>query len=204
MPTAAKKTLPGDITFFPDPASWRRWLEKNHAKATEHWVGFYKRGSGKPSMTWPESVDEALCFGWIDAVRKSIDGERYTIRFTRRRPGSVWSAINVKRVAALRVEGRMRPAGEAAFAERKANRSGIYAYEQRPMELPEPWSSLMKKNKAAWKFFSAQPPWYRRTSTWWVISAKRDETKKKRFAQLMQDSSAGVWIAHLRRTPQGA
>ncbi|HYS13245.1 MAG TPA: YdeI/OmpD-associated family protein [Burkholderiaceae bacterium] len=199
---AASQDAAPKVRFFRAPPRWRNWLEKNHAKAAELWVGFYKRGSGKPSMTWPESVDEALCFGWIDAVRKSIDGERYKIRFTRRKPGSIWSAVNVRRVAALRTEGRMRPAGEAAFAVRKANRSGIYAYEQRPAELTEPWLGLLKKNKAAWKFFAAQPPWYRRTTTWWVISAKREETRRKRFDRLVQDSASGLWLAQLRRTPQ--
>jgi uncharacterized protein YdeI (YjbR/CyaY-like superfamily) len=190
------------IRFFRGPSSWRAWLEKNHARDTELWVGFYKRATSKPSMTWPESVDEALCFGWIDAVRKSIDAERYTIRFTRRRPTSTWSAVNIRRVAALRVAGRMHPAGEAAFAARKAHRSGIYAYEQRPADLPQPWLGLLKEKKEAWRFFAAQPPWYRRTATWWVISAKREETRRTRFAQLAKDSAAKLWIAQLRRAPR--
>jgi uncharacterized protein YdeI (YjbR/CyaY-like superfamily) len=193
---------PRKIRFFRGPAQWSAWLEKHHAKATELWVGFYKRATGKPSMTWRESVGEALCFGWIDAVRKGIDADRYTIRFTRRKPGSVWSTVNIRRVAELRAEGRMRPAGEAAFAARKANKSGIYSYEQRPADLPAPWLGLFKKNKAAWKFFAAQPPWYRRTATWWVISAKREETRAKRFAQLARDSAAQLWIAQLRRAPK--
>ena len=190
------------ITFFPTPAHWRKWLEKNHASAAQLLVGFYKRASTKPSMTWPESVDEALCFGWIDGVRKNIDAESYTIRFTPRRETSVWSNINARRVEALRAEGRMRPAGEAAFAARKAHKSGIYAYEQRPAELPEPWLGLLKKNKAAWKFFSAQAPWYRRTASWWVISAKREETRKNRFAQLTAESAAGRRMARWARTPE--
>jgi uncharacterized protein YdeI (YjbR/CyaY-like superfamily) len=190
------------ITFFRAPAQWRRWLEKNHTTAVDKWVGFHKRDSGKPSLTWPESVDEALCFGWIDGVRKSIDDQRYKIRFTPRKKGSVWSTVNVRRVAALRAQGRMHPAGEAAFAARTARKSGIYSYEQRPAELIQPWLGLLKKNKVAWQFFSAQPPWYRRTAAWWVISAKREETRQRRFAQLAQDSAARRWIGPLRRAPE--
>jgi len=190
------------ITFFATPAAWCKWLEKNHTSAADLWVGFYKRATSKPSITWPQSVDEALCFGWIDGVRKNIDAESYTIRFTPRKESSVWSNINARRVEALRAEGRMRPSGEAAFAARKEHKSGIYAYEQRPAELPEPWLGLLKKNKPAWKFFGVQAPWYRRTASWWVISAKREETRQKRFAQLAEDSAAGRWIRHLRRTPE--
>jgi uncharacterized protein YdeI (YjbR/CyaY-like superfamily) len=199
---AAKKPVAEPkITFFRAPAAWRRCLEKNHAGADELWVGFYKRGSGKASITWPESVDEALCFGWIDGVRKNIDSESYKIRFTPRKERGVWSTVNVKRVEALRGEGRMRPPGEAAFARRKEHRSGIYAYEQRPADLKEPWRGLLKKNQAAWRFFEAQAPWYRRTATWWVISAKREETRRRRFEQLVEDSAAGRHVGPLRRTP---
>jgi uncharacterized protein YdeI (YjbR/CyaY-like superfamily) len=203
--TIARSKPPApNITFFSTPAQWRRWLEKNHASATDFWVGFYKRASSKPSMTWPESVDEALCFGWIDGVRKNVDPESYTIRFTPRKESSVWSNINVRRVEGLRAEGRMRPTGEAAFAARKAHKSGIYSYEQRKAELPEPWLGLLKKNKPAWKFFSAQAPWYRRTASWWVISAKREETRQRRFAQLAADSKAGRYIGLLRRTRESS
>jgi uncharacterized protein YdeI (YjbR/CyaY-like superfamily) len=188
------------ITFFRSPLQWRKWLEKNHAKAAELWVGFHKRHTSKSSITWPESVDEALSFGWIDGVRKSIDGERYKIRFTPRKKSSVWSTVNVKRVEVLRAEGRMHAAGEAAFAARKGHRSGIYAYEQRPQELIEPYLGLLKKNKTACKFFETQAPWYRRTATWWVISARRDETRQRRFEQLVTDSAAGRRIGPLRRT----
>ena len=198
---AKKPAAAAKISFFRTPAAWRRWLEKNHTKARELWVGFFKRGSGKASITWPESVDEALCFGWIDGVRKNIDSESYKIRFTPRKPGSVWSTINVKRVNVLRGEGRMHPPGEAAFARRKAHRSGIYAYEQRPADLNDPWRGLLKKNQAAWTFFESQAPWYRRTAAWWVISAKREETRQRRFEQLVEDSAAGLRIRHLRRTP---
>jgi uncharacterized protein YdeI (YjbR/CyaY-like superfamily) len=146
------------ITFFRTPADLRKWFEKHHATAAELRVGFYKVGSGKPSITWPESVDEALCVGWIDGVRHSVDAESYTIRFSPRKTVSTWSAVNIRRVKALIDEKRMQPAGLKAFAGRRENRSGIYAYEQRPAELVEPYRALMKSNKAAWTFFEAQPP----------------------------------------------
>ena len=196
---AASKTAEPKPRFFRTPALWRTWLRTNRATAEHLWVGFYKRDSGKPSITWPQSVDEALCYGWIDGVRKNVDAESYKIRFTRRKKGSVWSSVNVRRVTALRDAGRMRAAGEAAFEQRKANRSGIYSYEQRPAELPRPWLAKLKKNKAAWTFFAAQPPWYRRTATWWVISAKQDQTRERRFAQLRDDSAAGLRIGPLRQ-----
>lgn len=180
--------------FFRSAEELREWFARNHATATELLVGFYKKVSGKPSITWSESVDEALCVGWIDGVRKSLDEDRYTIRFTPRRPGSVWSAANVKRVAELRRQGRMQPAGLAAFARRKANKSGIYSYEKRPQSLPEPYASTFRKNTRAWAFFESQPPGYRRTATWWVISAKKEETREKRLASLIADAEAGRTI----------
>src|SRR5258706_5599461 len=134
--------------FFKTPADWRRWLEAHHDREDELLVGFYKRGSGRPSITWPESVDEALCFGWIDGIRRSVDEERYTIRFTPRKRTSTWSSVNIKRVAELTAQGLMQPAGLEAFKARREYRSGIYAYEQRSATLPEPYLGLMKKNKA--------------------------------------------------------
>src|SRR5205814_4436470 len=135
--------------FFPTPSAFRKWLAANHAKARELWVGFYKKSSGKPSITWPESVDEALCFGWIDGIRKKIDDESYMIRFTPRKPRSVWSAINIRDVKRLLKERRMEPAGLRAFSARKENRSGIYSYEQRSPELIEPYLAKLKRNKSA-------------------------------------------------------
>src|SRR5437660_12051608 len=132
MPTATK------VTYFSTPADLRRWFRANHAKAAELWVGFYKKDSGKPSITWPESVDEALCVGWIDGIRKTLGPDRYTIRFTPRRKGSIWSAVNIARVKQLADEKRMRPMGVRAFAARRENRSGIYSYEQRRDQLEEP------------------------------------------------------------------
>jgi uncharacterized protein YdeI (YjbR/CyaY-like superfamily) len=159
--------------------------------APELWVGFYKKDSGKPSITWPESVDEALCVGWIDGIRKSVDEISYKIRFTPRRRGSIWSAVNIKRVGVLSDEGRMRPAGVKAFAARKENKSGIYAYEQRRAELEEPYNGMLKKNKMAWDFFQAQAPWYRKQIGWWVISAKKEETRMKRLGKLIEVSAKG-------------
>ena len=139
--------------FFRTPADFRTWLEKNHATATELWVGFYTKDSGKPSITWPESVDQALCFGWIDGIRKRVDEISYQIRFTPRRRGSIWSAINIKRAKELVRQKQMRPTGLKAFAARIENKSGIYSYEQRSTELSQPYANLLKKNKAAWNFF---------------------------------------------------
>jgi len=177
--------------FFKTPSAFRKWLESHQATAKELWVGFYKKGSSKPSIDWPESVDEALCFGWIDGIRKSIDAEGYKIRFTPRKPGSVWSAVNLRNVEKLVKEKRMRPAGLKAFAARKENRSGIYSYEQRSPELVEPYQGKMKRNQAAWKFFQAQPAGYRKVMNWWVVSAKQEETRLKRLDKLIEESAQG-------------
>ena len=183
-----------NIKHFKAPGDFRRWLEKHHATAAELWVGYYKKDSGKPSITWPESVDQALCFGWIDGIRKSVDESSYTIRFTPRRPRSVWSAVNIKRAQELKEQGLMQPAGLAAFAARKENRSGIYAYEQRRDQLEEPYRSMLEKNAAAWKFFEAQRPYYRKLAGWWVVSAKREETRLKRLAALIEHSAKGETV----------
>jgi uncharacterized protein YdeI (YjbR/CyaY-like superfamily) len=186
--------------FFATPARWRRWLAAHHKSEDELWVGFYKKASGRASITWPESVDEALCFGWIDGVRKSIDEARYAIRFTPRRPGSTWSALNVRRVAELTKRGRMRPAGLRAYQGRAANNTGVYSFEQRRnAKLPLAYGRRFKVSAAAWRFFKGQPPWYQRTAIWWVISAKRPETRLKRLATLIEDSVHGRTIAPLKR-----
>jgi uncharacterized protein YdeI (YjbR/CyaY-like superfamily) len=179
------------VTFFRSPSELRKWFEKNHATAQELWVGFYKKGSGKASITWPESVDEALCFDWIDGIRKSIDEISYKIRFTPRRRGSIWSAVNIKPATALMDDGQMWPAGAKAFAARRENKSGIYSYEQRRAELEDPYNSMLKKNKAAWDFFQAQPPSYRKTLGWWIVSAKKEETRLKRLEKLIKESARG-------------
>ena len=168
----------------------------NHGKSTELWVGFHRRGT-KESITWPESVREALAFGWIDGVRKSIDETSYKIRFSPRRASSVWSAINVRIARELIEEGRMHPAGLKAFEARRENRSGIYSYENRPRSLPAEYETIMRKNAAAWKTFQAQPPSYRKTATWFVVSAKKEETRLKRLRQLIQESAKGRRIGLL-------
>ena len=189
MPSA-KKAEPKP-TFFKTPADFRKWLTKHHASAAELWVGFHKKDSGKQSITWPESVDEALSYGWIDGVRKKVDETSYKIRFTPRRPRSIWSAVNIKRVAELTRDSRMQPAGEKAFAARLENKSGIYAYEQRQPELPETYAKELRKNRAAAKFFESQPPSYRKLAMWWIVSAKQEETRRKRLRKLIEASAAG-------------
>jgi len=188
--------------FFATPARFRAWLAKQHTKAAEQWIGFYKRGSGKPSITWPESVDVALCYGWIDGVRYRIDEESYKIRFTPRKPASTWSSVNVKRVEELTQLGLMAPAGLAAFGKIREGKSGIYAYEQRnEARFEDEMERQFRSDKSAWDFFQTQPPWYRRTATYWVISAKRPETRQKRLAKLMEDSANKLTIRELRRKP---
>jgi len=183
-------------TFFKTQPDFRRWFEKHHATAKELLVGFYKKGSGKPSITWPESVDEALCFGWIDGIRRSIDDISYSIRFTPRKPVSTWSTVNIKRAQELIDRGLMKPAGLAAFQARREYRSGIYSYEQRSEKLPEPYEKVFKRNKRAWAFFQAQSPWYRKTVGWWIVSAKKEETRLKRLAKLIE------WSADRRTMPE--
>ncbi len=177
--------------FFKTPSAFRKWLADNHAKSKELWVGFYTKKSGKPSITWPESVDEALSFGWIDGLRKNIDEESYKIRFSPRKPTSIWSAVNIRNAEKLIKEQRMQPPGLKAYQARKENRSGIYSYEQRSPELVEPYLGKLKQNKAAWKFFQAQPPGYRKTLNWWVVSAKQEETRLKRLDKLIEASAQG-------------
>ncbi len=179
------------VTYFKTPLDLRKWFKANRATAAELWVGFYKKDSGVPSITWPESVDEALAVGWIDGIRKSIDETRYMIRFTPRRRGSVWSAVNIRRVGELIAEERMRPEGLTAFAARKEYRSGIYTYEQRPVSLPGPYEKQVRRNKAAWTFFEALPAGYRKQLTWWVLSAKKEETRLKRLVKLIEEAAAG-------------
>lgn len=182
-------------TFFKSPNEFRRWLDEHHATAQEFWVGFYKKASGKPSISWPESVDEALCFGWIDGIRKSVDDESYAIRFTPRKPRSIWSAVNIRRVEELESQGRMRPSGRKAFEARVENRSGVYSYEQRSAELDGDYGEEFRRNEEAWRFFQAQPASYRKAANWWVLSAKKEETRVRRLGKLIEDSAAGRRIA---------
>ena len=197
---AAKSIKHPKPLFFPALAAWRSWLEKNHADFDELWVGFYKRDSRRASITWPESVDGALCFGWIDGVRYSIDERSYKIRFTPRKPKSTWSAINIKRVKELSKLELMHPAGLAAFEKRDGDRSAIYSYEQRKTATLYPaFEKQFRANVEAWKFFRSQPPWYQRTSTYWVISAKREDTRLKRLATLIDCSARRQKIPSLNR-----
>jgi uncharacterized protein YdeI (YjbR/CyaY-like superfamily) len=190
----------GEPTFFAAADRFGAWLETNHATATALLVGFYKVGSGRPSMTWPQSVDEALRVGWIDGVRRRIDETAYSIRFTPRRPRSIWSAVNVARVEELTRRGRMLPAGIAAFEARTAERSGIYSFEQATEPaLAAPDEARLRADPVAWAAFQAQPAWYRRAATWWVVSAKREDTRVRRFEQLLEASRAGTTVRHLTR-----
>lgn len=188
-------------TYFSSPGEWRAWLARHHASATEIWVGFHRVSSGKPTLTWPQSVDEALCFGWIDGIRKRVDDERYAIRFTRRKVTSTWSAVNIRRVAELEAEGRMHDAGRQAFAARREDRSSIYSYERRPAALPTAHESAFRKQPRAWQFFEAQAPSYRRTAIAWVMGAKQEATRERRRAQLIECSREGRRLDQFTRTP---
>lgn len=177
-------------SFFPTPSDFRRWLDKNHETVKELLVGFYKVGSGKPSITWPESVDAALSYGWIDGVRKSLGEESYTIRFTPRKAQSNWSNVNIKRVAELKRAGLMRPAGLAAFEKRDSKRSGSYSFEQRPKKLTAAYERTLRGNAKAWAYFQRQAPWYQRLMAFWVLDAKKEETRLKRLQLLIETCAA--------------
>ena len=186
--------------FFATPEEFRVWLHEHHATARELWVGYYKKGTGRPSITWPESVDVALCYGWIDGVRRSVDSDSYTNRFTPRKPTSHWSAVNIGRVEELTAQGRMQPAGLAAFARRKDETSAIHSYEQREQAaLEEAEEQQLRADAAAWQFFQAQPRSYRQAAIRWVISAKRAETRQSRLARLIEDSAQGRTVPPLTR-----
>jgi uncharacterized protein YdeI (YjbR/CyaY-like superfamily) len=174
--------------FFKNQTEFRKWLEANHKTESELWVGYYKVETGKPSLTWSQSVDQALCFGWIDGIRKSIDHESYCIRFTPRKPGSNWSAVNIAKVEELTRQGLMHPEGLEAFSRRMESRSGIYSFENKIKDLPEDFVTIFRKNKTAWEFYSSQPASYRRTITHWVLSAKQEATKLGRLNKLISGS----------------
>ena len=178
-------------THFASAADFRGWLEKNHATATELVVGFFTKASGRGGLTYPEALDEALCFGWIDGVRRKPDADTYTVRFTPRRPGSIWSNVNARHVARLTAAGKMHAAGHTAFAARDAGKTGVYSFENRPQKFPAGLEKRFRAKRSAWKFWRQQPPGYRRTTIWWVVSAKQDETRKRRLAQLIALSLAG-------------
>ncbi|MBL9203261.1 MAG: YdeI/OmpD-associated family protein [Opitutaceae bacterium] len=179
-------------TFFGGAAAFRAWLDENHATASELWVGFHRKDSGRGGITYPEALDEALCFGWIDGVRKKIAPESYTNRFTPRRSGSIWSNVNLAHVARLTAGGRMHPAGLAAFAARTTARTGVYSFERKlPPELPTELEGEFRAAQAAWKFFGTQPPGYRRLALHYVVSAKRAATRLRRLQRLIADSAQG-------------
>lgn len=177
-----------EIIFFENQGKFREWLTINHAIKTELIVGFYKIKSGKASMTWSESVDQALCFGWIDGVRKSINSESYSIRFTPRKSNSIWSAINIHKVEALIAAGAMRPEGLKAFSFRKEENSKIYSHEKETVELTEEFTKKFKENKKAWDFFITQAPSYQKVITHWIISAKQEKTRLSRLEKAIQES----------------
>jgi uncharacterized protein YdeI (YjbR/CyaY-like superfamily) len=188
--------------FFASSARLREWLHKHHASRTELWVGLYKKGTGRASITWPELVDQLLCFGWIDGVRKSLDAESYVNRVTPRRPRSNWSAINLKRVQELSDAGLMEPAGVAAHQGRDEARTGRYSSEQKNVSFGEALEAEFKKHKRAWSFFTAQPPSYRKVATWYVVSAKREETQRRQLERLIRDSARGERIGLLQSPKQ--
>jgi uncharacterized protein YdeI (YjbR/CyaY-like superfamily) len=184
--------------FFASGAEFRRWLEKHHEDAPELLVGYWKTSTGKPSMTWAESVEEALCFGWIDGLRRSRDGESYTIRFTPRRPRSIWSKVNVAGYSRLVEQGRMTAAGTAAWERRREELTGVYGGEQPLHPLPAEAEAALRAVPAAWEFWESQPVSYRKPATWWLISAKKPETRARRLASLVEDSAAGLRVKPLR------
>ena len=177
-------------TFFDTPAKFRAWMQKHHKTADELWVGFYKKATGRPSITWQEAVDEALCFGWIDGIRKKVDADSFMNRFTPRRRGSVWSDVNTRRVAELMKTGRVRAAGRAAFEARDAAKTAAISRVRRDPRLDKDAETQFKANRAAWEFFNAQPPGYRRMAIWFVMSAKREETRAKRLNVLIDISAS--------------
>jgi uncharacterized protein YdeI (YjbR/CyaY-like superfamily) len=188
-----------DPVFFRSGADMRRWLERQHGQAAELLVGFYRTASGKPSITWAQAVDEALCFGWIDGVRKGRDADSYTIRFTPRQLRSTWSAVNIRRFGELEAMGRLHDSGRQAFSRRQESRSGIYSYEQREHRFSDDYERRFRGNRKAWEFFQAQAPSYRRTATHFVMSAKREETRERRLAELVKDSANGERLDQLSR-----
>jgi uncharacterized protein YdeI (YjbR/CyaY-like superfamily) len=191
-----------EALYFRSPPEMRKWLEKNHSKATELIAGYYKKASGKESITWEESVEEAICFGWIDGIRRSVDEERYTNRFTPRKATSNWSLKNIATAEALIRNGKMQPAGLAAFQKRKEEKSGIYSFEKEALELTVEFIDLFKQNKKAWEFYSSQAPSYRKTAVYWVMSAKQEKTRRKRLQDLIEASEQGQKPAPFRVSSQ--
>lgn len=195
-------------TFFKTPAAFRRWFEKHHESSQELLVGFYKVDSGKPSITWPEAVDEALCFGWIDGVRRSLGEEAYVIRFTPRKAKSYWSSVNLRKAEAQIAAGRMHPKGLAAFQARDASGKRKYSFENAPVEMPESCAALLKKHPKAAAFHSGTSPSYRKTVAFWLSSAKTEETRMRRMRELIESAERGLKVRQFtppgQRTSKGA
>ena len=190
--------------FFVSASAFHRWLHTHHSSSRELLVGFHKVGSGRASITYAEALDAALCYGWIDGVRTRYDATSYTIRFTPRKRGSIWSAVNLRHVRRLTALGLMRPAGLEAHRERDRRKSGLYSFENRPRALAPAYARTFKANRRAWAWFEAQAPWYRRTASWWVMSAKKDETRLRRLATLITSCAKGSKIPPLAPTPSRA
>lgn len=188
-----------EATYFESPDAFRAWLAEHHDGLDVLWVGFWKKATGRPSLTWTESVEQALCFGWIDGVRRSVDDERYAIRFTPRRPGSNWSARNLDMYAALDDAGLIEPPGRAAYDARDPERTDRYRFEREQVSFSDEQLARFRAEPAAWSYFQAQPPSYRKTATWWVVSAKREDTRERRLTALIEDSAAGLRVKPLRR-----
>ncbi|MFT4038657.1 MAG: YdeI/OmpD-associated family protein [Thermomicrobiales bacterium] len=200
MPAPEPGSAPEHAVFFETPEAFVLWLDDHHADAPFYWVGLYKAGSGKVNMTWPQSVDAALCFGWIDGQGKSLGDEARAIRFSPRRKGSIWSAVNVKRFGELAEEGRVRAAGHAAFAARREDRTAIYSHEQAAMPELEPAQlAAFEANAAAWDWFSARPPSTRKALIWWIVSAKKPETRERRLQTVIDEAAQGRLPAHMER-----
>jgi uncharacterized protein YdeI (YjbR/CyaY-like superfamily) len=191
-----------EITYFKSPRTLRAWFERHHKTTLELWVGFHKKQSGLPSVTYQEALDEALCFGWIDGIRKSVDGTSYTIRFTPRKPRSYWSAVNVRRVGELTEANRMQPSGIAAFQRRDPERTEAYSFERASVKLNPVFEKEFRSNTKAWEYFQSKPPSYRKPAIWWVMSAKQEETRRRRLGTLIADSAEGRTIPPLTRQPK--
>ena len=185
--------------FYRTPAELRRWFARHHTSASELRLGYWKVGSGERSVTWPESVDEALCVGWIDGVRKRIDDERYLIRFSPRKTSSIWSAVNIARMPVLEAEGRLHDAGRTAFAARRENKSGVYSFEQASVELPAGYAKLLQANRKAWVHFEARAPSYRKAVMWWIVSAKQEATRVRRLQMLIEHGERGTLLYQFSR-----
>ncbi|MEO6350381.1 MAG: YdeI/OmpD-associated family protein [Candidatus Limnocylindrales bacterium] len=195
---------PENVRFFDTQADFRSWLEKNHEMAQFQWIGFYKKGANRTAMSYAEAVEESLCWGWIDGQTNRVDDQAVTTRFSPRRSGSNWSAVNIAKVGVLTKAGRMSAAGVRAFEARREPEPGAYTYETRPADLPDEYATIIRRNDKAWRFYAAQRPSYRKSMTWWILSAKREETRQRRLDALMAESAAERIIDELNMPKLGA